>query len=125
MHEDHPIDPFAGDPADPSRLLGEESQDAPVLLTEEERREVLEDLDEIRQYRDLLEPQNVRGIVVDCEDCGETHYYGWALLESNLRHLLDSGETRVHEPAYQPDPSHYVTWDYARGYADGVADASD
>jgi hypothetical protein len=28
----------------------------------------------------------------------------------------------VHEPAYDPDPDHYVTWEYARGYADGVHD---
>src|SRR5207244_2268119 len=39
-----------------------------------------------------------------------------------LRHLLDSGRPRVHEPAYDPDPDHYVTWEYARGYADGVHD---
>lgn len=28
----------------------------------------------------------------------------------------------MHEPAYDPDPDHYVSWDYARGYADGVHD---
>ena len=28
----------------------------------------------------------------------------------------------MHEPAYDPDPDHYVTWEYARGYADGVHD---
>ena len=39
-----------------------------------------------------------------------------------LRHLLDSGRPRVHEPAYDPDPDRYVTWEYARGYADGVHD---
>ena len=38
------------------------------------------------------------------------------------RHLLTSGRPRVHEPAYDPDPDHYVTWEYARGYADGVHD---
>jgi hypothetical protein len=29
----------------------------------------------------------------------------------------------VHEPAYDPDPDHYVSWEYARGYTDGVHDA--
>ena len=33
----------------------------------------------------------VRGLVVDCEDCGEPHYFGWDLLRGNLRHLLDEG----------------------------------
>jgi hypothetical protein len=25
---------------------------------------------------------------------------------------------RPHEPAYDPEPDSYVTWDYCRGYAD-------
>ena len=48
------------------------------------------------------------------------HYFDWDLLRGNLKHLLDSGRPRVHEPAYDPDPDHYVTWEYARGYADAV-----
>jgi len=43
-------------------------------------------------------------------------------LRGNLRHLLSNGRPRVHEPAYDPDPDHYVSWEYARGYADGVHD---
>ena len=31
----------------------------------------------------------------------------------------------MHEPAFSPDPAHYVSWEYARGYADGVLDTSD
>jgi hypothetical protein len=27
---------------------------------------------------------------------------------------------RPHEPAFDPDPRSYVTWEYCRGYADGV-----
>jgi hypothetical protein len=27
---------------------------------------------------------------------------------------------RPHEPAFDPDPAHYVTWEYCRGYADAV-----
>jgi hypothetical protein len=41
-------------------------------------------------------------------------------MRANLRHLLTVGQTRVHEPAFNPDPGDYVSWDYARGYADGV-----
>ena len=65
----------------------------------------------------------VRGLVIECEDCREPHYFDWDLLRGNLRHLLDSGRPRVHEPAFNPDPDHYVTWEYARGYADGIHDA--
>jgi hypothetical protein len=28
----------------------------------------------------------------------------------------------VHEPAFAPDPTDYVTWDYARGFADAALD---
>ena len=73
-------------------------------------------------FQTLLSPRGVHGIVVECDDCGESHFFGWELMRGNLRHLLDSGRPRVHEPAYDPDPDHYVTWEYARGYADGVHD---
>jgi hypothetical protein len=43
----------------------------------------------------------------------------WDLLGGNLRQLLDEGESPVHEPAFNPDPDEYVTWDYARGFLDG------
>ena len=73
----------------------------------------------------MLEPRGTRGLVVDCDECEEPHYFDWDLLIGNLRHLLDAGHTRVHEPAYQPDSSRYVSWEYARGYADGVLETSE
>ena len=84
--------------------------------------DVLTDLTDLEVYRALLEPRGVRGLVVDCDDCHEAHFFGWDLLRSNLRHLLDEGQTRVHEPAFSPDPADYVTWDYARGFADVAAE---
>jgi hypothetical protein len=39
---------------------------------------------------------------------------------ANLRALLGEGRTHVHEPAFSPDRDAYVSWDYARGYADAV-----
>jgi hypothetical protein len=125
VHEE-PIDPFAGDPADPANELAEldESEDdgtGPLSTTE--REDVLEDLADLEVYQALLTPVGVRGLMIDCEDCHEPHYFDWDLLRGNLRHMLDSGRPRVHEPAYDPDPDHYVTWEYARGYADGVHDA--
>ncbi|HEX6497929.1 MAG TPA: DUF5319 domain-containing protein [Micromonosporaceae bacterium] len=124
MH-DEPIDPFAGDPADPAADLSElDDADDEVggELTDAEREDVLEDLADLEIYQALLAPTGIRGLVVDCEDCREPHYFDWDLLRGNLRHLLESGRPRVHEPAYDPDPDHYVTWEYARGYADGVHD---
>jgi hypothetical protein len=123
---DEPIDPFAGDPADPSRELADlddvEPEESGDALTTTEREDVLEDLADLEIYQTLLTPLGVRGLVIECEDCHEPHYFDWDLLRGNLRHLLDSGRPRVHEPAYDHDPDHYVSWDYARGYADGVND---
>jgi len=123
---DEPIDPFAGDPSDPTNELADldeaDSEDGDALTTSE-REDVLEDLADLEIYQALLTPVGVRGLVIECEDCHEPHYFDWDLLRGNLRHLLDSGRPRVHEPAYDPDPDHYVTWEYARGYADGVHDA--
>jgi hypothetical protein len=31
----------------------------------------------------------------------------------------------VHEPAYNPDPARYVTWEYARGFSDGAFAAAE
>ncbi|HET6531986.1 MAG TPA: DUF5319 domain-containing protein, partial [Actinoplanes sp.] len=119
--QEEPIDPFNSDPADPSAGLDDLAEDAePEPLTEAERQDVLEDLSDLEIYQALLSPTGVRGLVIECEDCHEPHYFDWDLLRGNLRHLLTSGRPRVHEPAYDPDPDHYVTWEYARGYADGV-----
>ena len=89
-------------------------------LDDEERAEVQADLDDLDVFQRLLAPRDVRGLVVDCADCAEPHYFGWDLLRGNLRSLLDDGESGVHEPAFDPDPDHYVTWDYARGFTDAT-----
>ena len=122
VHDDQPIDPFHGDPDDPAAALDDEVVE-PLSL--DEREEVVADLADLDVFRALLETRGVRGLVVDCDDCNEPHYFEWDLLRSNLRHLLDHGVTRVHEPAFDPDPAEYVSWDYARGFADGVLEASE
>ena len=63
----------------------------------------------------------IRGVVVDCGDCGEPHYFSWALMSANLQALLGRGAAQAHEPAFEPDPDAYVSWDYARGYCDALA----
>ncbi|WP_433464650.1 DUF5319 domain-containing protein [Spirillospora sp. CA-142024] len=123
MHDDAPLDPFAGDPEDPAAALGDPDDTAPLSVTE--REDVLADLADLEVFRALLEPLGVRGLTVDCGDCGKLHYIDWDLLHGNLRHLLDQGLPRVHEPALSPDPVDYVSWEYARGYVDGVIDSEE
>ncbi|HEX8003784.1 MAG TPA: DUF5319 domain-containing protein [Mycobacteriales bacterium] len=123
MDDEQPRDPFLDDPADPAALIDDDAEAVP--LSPDEREDVLADLSDLEVYRALLEPRGVRGLVVDCDDCDEPHYFGWDLLRANLRHLLDEGQTRVHEPAFAPDPAEYVSWDYARGYADGALEAAE
>ena len=121
-----PVDPFSGDPDDPVRemaALDDEDEPPAVPLSPAEREDVLADLEDVEVFEALLSPRGVRGMVVDCEDCREDHYFGWDLLRSNLRSLLDAGTARVHEPAFSPDPSDYVTWDYARGFTDASLDS--
>lgn len=127
MADDAPLDPFAGDPDDPARAWpdGEADPETDEPLTLAEREEVLADLEDLEMFQVLLEPRGVRGLVVDCDDCREPHFFSWDLLTGNLRHLLDAGSSRVHEPAFAPDPADYVSWDYARGFADGVLDAAE
>lgn len=121
-----PPDPFAGDPRDPSRTLDSlpvEEELEP--LSAEERDEIVADLADLTVYQALLEDRGVRGVVVDCADCGQQHFHEWGLLRASLRQLLDEGHMRPHEPAFQPDPALYVTWEYCRGFADAVFDAAE
>ena len=69
-------------------------------------------------YEALLGHRGIRGLVVCCEDCKQDHYHDWDMLRANLLQLLVDGTVRPHEPAYDPMPESYVTWDYCRGYAD-------
>lgn len=88
-------------------------------LNEEERDLVRRDLVDVESLKELLGPKGVRGVVFFCTDCGEDHFLQWDLLSGNLKELLEAGESPVHEPAFNPNPDEYVTWDYARGFLDG------
>jgi hypothetical protein len=92
----------------------------PEPLDEQELALIEQDLTDLAEFRSAFEPEGIHGVAVWCDDCGEEHYYGWDILQANLTSLLETGETPVHEPAYQPEPSHYVAWDYARGYIDAL-----
>jgi hypothetical protein len=118
-----PPDPFAGDPNDPVWAFdaAESSDtDAPEPVSAQERDELLADLRDLAVYQALLEQRAVRGVVVDCAECQEPHYHDWALLRASLEQLLNDGRMRPHEPAFDPNPAAYVSWEYCRGFTDGI-----
>jgi hypothetical protein len=109
-------DPFADDPCDPSAALDALEPGQP--LDPQERTAVEADLADLAVYEALLAHKGIRGLVVCCEECQQDHYHDWDMLRANLLQLLVDGTVRPHEPAYDPEPDAYVTWDYCRGYAD-------
>ena len=117
-HDEGPLDPFLDDPDDPSTLLEEIEPAAP--LSSQEISDVEADLADLAEFRAVLAPIGIEGLIVECADCGEQHFFSWDLMLANLRALVGEGRTHVHEPAYAPDHDCYVSWDYARGYTDAV-----
>lgn len=114
-----PRDPFLDDAEDPASVL--EPMEASAPLTEQERLDIVADLAELTDFAAVLAPRGISGIVVDCVDCHEPHYFGWELMEANLRTLLSSGQVHTHEPACAPEINAYVSWDYARGFTDALS----
>jgi hypothetical protein len=94
-------------------------------LDDDERDLLRQDLVDVRALREMLGARGLKGAVFYCPDCEEDHYLTWDLLEGNLEQLLDHGDSPVHEPAYDPDPDEYVSWDYARGFLDGYESFED
>ena len=88
-------------------------------LGEDEREALQQDLVDVQVLKEILGTKGIRGVVFYCPDCDEDHYLAWDLLAGNLQELLSAGESPVHEPAFEPDPNDYVSWDFARGFLDG------
>jgi Family of unknown function (DUF5319) len=88
-------------------------------LDEAEREMLRQDLLDVEMLKELLAPRDIKGVVFYCPDCEEEHFLGWDLFKGNLQELLNEGQSPVHEPAFDPNPDDYVTWDYARGFLDG------
>lgn len=97
----------------------EEPRDEDAPLDEEEKEALRQDLLDVQVLKDVLGTQGIKGTVFFCPDCDEDHFLTWDLLAGNLQELLDAGESPVHEPAFDPNPDDYVSWDYARGFLDG------
>src|SRR5690242_3493277 len=92
-------------------------------LPADERESVEADLRDLKGMRVAFETQGAKGVVINCTDCGMNHYFGWELLKESLEHMLQTGEPRMHEPAFAPNEEDYIAWDYAKGYLDALADA--
>jgi hypothetical protein len=102
----------------------EDNSDAeePIELTPDERADVEADLHDLAAMRGLFASQGVKGVVIACQDCGANHFYEWALLQDNLENMLQTGEPRMHEPAFEILEEEYIQWDYGKGYIDALAD---
>jgi len=107
----------------PDREPMEEPEEEPEELDPHEREDIQADLEDLGGMQAVFQRQGVRGVVIACPDCGSNHYYAWDLLRENLQHMLETGEARMHEPAYEPREQDYVQWDYAKGYIDALSDA--
>lgn len=113
-----PPDPFANDPFDPASAM--DAIIAGDALSPDELAAIQEDIADLTVYEALLRYRGIRGLIVHCEECDEDHFHDWDILHANLRQLLTNNTMLPHEPAYEPNPSDYVTWDYCRGYVDAV-----
>ena len=94
----------------------------PIELTPDERADVEADLHDLAAMRGLFASQGVKGVVIACQDCGANHFYEWALLQDNLENMIQTGEPRMHEPAFEIQEEEYIQWDYGKGYIDALAD---
>lgn len=92
-------------------------------LERDERENIQADLEDLASMQAAFETQGMRGVVVACPDCGSDHYYGWDLLRESLQHMLETGEPRMHEPAFEPKEDDYILWDYGKGYVDALSDS--
>jgi hypothetical protein len=100
-----------------------EDEESYPPLDAEERGNIEADLGDLDGMRDVFAEQKVRGVVIACPDCNANHYYDWDLLKENLEHMLENGEPRMHEPAFEPREEDYIMWDYGKGYIDALSDA--
>ena len=101
----------------------EEDEEGFEALDAEERANIEADLEDLASIREVFASQSVRGVVIACPDCNSNHYYDWDLLKENLEHMLETGEPRMHEPAFEPREDDYVQWDYGKGYIDALTDS--
>lgn len=92
-------------------------------ISPEERESILEEIEDLASLRELFEERGFKGVMITCAECGEDHFYGWDILKESLEYMLETGDSRAHEPAFEPNPDEYLSWDYGRGYLDALGEA--
>jgi hypothetical protein len=118
--DDVPEDPQEG--GEPDDASDEPEAEEPRELDPREREDIEADLHDLSDMRRVFHGQGVKGVIIACPDCGSNHFYDWDLLKESLEHMLETGEPRMHEPAFQPREDEYVQWDYGKGYLDALSD---
>jgi predicted RNA-binding Zn-ribbon protein involved in translation (DUF1610 family) len=124
MSEHDPDDEYEGpdEPEGSDERTPEGDEDEPRPLDAREREDIEADLEDLAGMRRVFQQQGVKGVVIACPDCGSNHFYDWELLRESLEHMLETGEPRMHEPAYEPREDEYIQWDYGKGYIDALSD---
>ena len=110
------------DPLDDDDRREERGEEGFEPLEADEAENVRADLDDLSGMRAVFHGQGVKGVAIACPDCGQNHYYEWDLLRENLEHMLETGEPRMHEPAFEVREDEYILWDYGKGYVDALLD---
>src|SRR5207302_10108258 len=89
----------------------------------EERESILEELEDLGSLRQMFEERGFKGVMITCAECGEDHYYGWDMLKESLEYMLETGEPRMPEPAFEPHPDEHISRDYGRRYLHALGEA--
>jgi hypothetical protein len=102
--------------------LDDDDEREPVPLDAQEAANVRADIEDLDGMRRTFQGQGVKGVVIACDRCQENHFYEWELILENLEHMLQTGESQMHEPAFEVKEDEYIQWDYGKGYIDALAD---
>ncbi|MDP9068698.1 MAG: DUF5319 domain-containing protein [Actinomycetota bacterium] len=88
-------------------------------FAETELEVVEQNLVDVTVLKEVFGRDGIKGAAFCCELCDGHHYLEWELIAGTLQEVLDKGHLRAHEPACDPNPRDYVSWDYACGLLDG------
>ena len=91
-------------------------------LDAQEAENVRADIEDLDGMRRTFQGHGVKGVAMPCEHCQSNHFYEWELIQENLEHMLQTGESYTHEPAFDVREDEYILWDYGKGYIHALAD---
>ena len=124
VHDDQPIDPFHGDPDDPAAQLDDDEVASSRWRPRSARRSSPTSPTSTVSGRCSSRAASAASSSTATTATSRTTSSG-TCCAATCGTCSTTGVTRVHEPAFDPDPAEYVSWDYARGFSDGVLEASE